>query len=33
MRWTLGQDDVVQGDNTLEIEIARKEKTAALPAP
>ena len=30
MRWTLGQDDVVQGDNGLEIEIVRKEKTAGF---
>jgi hypothetical protein len=30
MRWTLGQDDVVQGDNSLEIEIVRKEKTAGF---
>ena len=30
MRWTLGLDDVVQGENDLEIEIVGKEKTAGF---
>ena len=30
LRWTLATEDVEQGDNTLEIEIVRKEKTAGF---